>query len=159
MGMRYKHVPLRLGTEVCIRGKVRITTREQTVVDGIDDIDVDEISDVEETIQCMTMIAAFDEPLDEDALIKILKLRDDSILWRKVGYMTEQLNEEIGLSNSFFNTCLSCAGTQEYPVSEWKKFVKHCPWGQYPNEKWGILAPRSLYKYIDQGVPDIEEVI
>lgn len=126
-------------------GKVTVTSLEQTVVDSIRNFD--KIAGLEEVIRCLMLVPS----LKEKELLKCLKAYDNGFLYQKCGYLFEELQGELRLSDGFYKECRSyCSDSKRYLMKEDQDNV----W----NEKWGIYAPSSIRKLIDKGVSDYDAI-
>ena len=122
-----------------VRG-VRVTSLEQTVVDGISDFE--KVAGLEETLRCLLLIPS----LNEENLLQILQERDNGFLWQKCGYLLEELNGTFGLSSTFYAVCRSRMANSKRPLL--KDAAQPLVW----NKRWRLYTPRSLNELIDKGV-------
>ena len=139
-GVSYHRVAPKSGMEPVSNGGVRVTGLEQTVIDSI--ADLDKIAGLEETLRCILLIPS----LDEEQLVRILQGRVNGYLWQKCGYILEELNDGLGLSQDFFSHCHDqIAGSK-------RALMKNSPFPLVWNKKWDLYVPQSLQGLIDKGV-------
>ncbi len=106
---------------------VRVTTLERTVVDCIARLDI--AGGYEEFLHCAESLSV----LDEKKLTEILVAYDSPIVWKKVGYVLQNLQSQTKVSDSFLLMCRNKGGDSvnfmtnknECPVyvKEWKIYV------------------------------------
>ena len=125
---------------------VRVTTLEQMVVDCISDFE--KIAGLEELLRCILMIPS----LSEEKLIEILTARHNGFLWQKCGYILEQLNAGLGLSDSFFRACRSHRAGSKRPLIGDDSIP--LVW----NKTWDLYVPQSLISITDKGVKQFDTV-
>jgi predicted transcriptional regulator of viral defense system len=85
-------------------GGIRVTNLEKTLVDSVKDMD--KISGIEEIIAFIRSIPR----LDEQKLCQYLEEYQNQFLYQKLGYLLETYSKAVGLTDTFFNTCLSHIG-------------------------------------------------
>ena len=142
-GISYHRVAPKSSMDQVSGGGVRATSLEQTVVDSI--ADIDKIAGLEETLRCIMLIPG----LDEERLVRILKGRANGYLWQKCGYILEQLNDGLGLSQDFFDHC------HDHIAGSKRALTKNGSFPRVWNKKWGLYVPQSLRELVDKGVgPD-----
>ena len=113
-------------------GKIRITDKERTLIDCINDMD--KISGIEETIACVSSI----KRVREDRLLKYLAMYENQFLYQKTGYLLSKNQEILGLSDDFFKKCREKIGrSKRYLSSDYKN-------GRY-NKKWQLIIPETVY--------------
>lgn len=140
-GVTYHRVEKRPWLQTTQTGSVTVTGLEQTVIDSIRDLD--KIAGLEEVIRCMLLIPA----LNEKEILKCLENNDNGFLYQKCGYLFEELQTELELSDAFYEECKRhCPNSRRYLTKEKQENV----W----IGKWGIYAPRSFRTLIDKGVSD-----
>ena len=139
-GVTYHRLAPKVGMDVSKVGGVRVTGLEQTVVDGI--ADFEKITGLEETLRCIMLIPS----LNEDKLIHILTARGNGFLWQKCGYILEQLNDGLGLSQRFFDVCRGNMAGGKRPLM--KDAAMPLLWDTI----WHLYVPRSLHDLIDKGL-------
>lgn len=139
-GVSYHRLAPKSGIDIVSRGCIRVTSLEQTVVDSI--ADFEKAAGLEETLRCIMLIPS----LDEKKLLHILKRLGNGYLWQKCGYILEKLNDDIGLSASFFDCCHSHIAASKRALM--KEAAVPLVW----NKKWNLYVPESLRSFMDKGV-------
>lgn len=145
-GLHYKPMIWRgdVGTVEMADG-VRVTTLERTVIDSISDFL--KIGGLEELLRCLSMIPS----LNEDSLIEILNSNGRDQLYQKTGYILQAFQDELGLTNAFFDECrMRSSVSKTYLCEKQDDFVFH--------DRWLLYAPKDLKKRIDKGVNDYDAV-
>lgn len=142
-GVIYHRVEKKPEIEVIRQGNVRVTSIEQTVVDCIRDFE--KIAGLEEVIRCLMLVPG----LKEDKILACLKRNENGFLYQKCGYLFEELRNNFGFSDMFFEECIeNSSGAKRYLMKEAQETV-YC-------EKWKLYAPRSLMKLVDKGMSDYD---
>lgn len=142
-GVTYHRLERKPDIEVIQKGNVRVTSIEQTVVDSIRDFG--KIAGLEEVIRCFMLVPG----LNEEKVLACLKRNENGFLYQKCGYLFEQLKDEFGFSNKFFEECQKhSSGAKRYLMKDAEENVFH--------EKWKLYTPPSLKKLIDKGVSDYD---
>lgn len=144
-GVTYHRVERKPDIEVIQQGKVRVTSIEQTVVDSIRDFE--KIAGLEEVIRCIMLVPG----LNEEKVLLCLKKNENGFLYQKCGYLFEQLRNEFGFSDKFFEECKRySSGAKRYLMKDAGENVFQ--------EKWKLYAPPSLNKLIDKGINDYDAI-
>ena len=136
----YHRIAPKLSMNSANVGGVRVTSLEQTVADSI--ADFDKVAGLEETLRCLALIPS----LNEQKLLQILTECGNGFLWQKCGYILEELNDELGLSPAFFETCHSHMAGSKRPLM--KESAQALIW----NKTWDLYVPKSLNSLINKGV-------
>lgn len=123
-----------------IEGKVRITTLERTIVDCIDNVGI--AGGIDEVLNALEQITV----LDEKKLLKALKSYNQILLYQKVGYILEQFQNELTLSDSFFEEC------QKQLTNQVKYFLNDEYSDIEYNSKWKLMAPKDVKIRINGGI-------
>lgn len=145
-GVTYHRIEKKPEMEITQKGKVRVTSMEQTVVDSIRDYE--KIAGIEEVIRCIMLVPT----LKEEKVLECLQRNDNGFLYQKCGYIFEELQNEFGFSDMFFEECKKkCSGAKRYLVKEEKENI-------FLNKKWNLYTPPSLKKLIDKGVNDYNAI-
>ena len=112
-------------------GNIRITDKERTIIDCINDMD--KIGGIEEIIACMLNL----KRLREDSLLKYLAMYDNQFLYQKAGYLLSKNQKILGLSDEFFQACLEKIGkSKRYLSSDYKN-------GKY-DSTWQLVIPEAI---------------
>jgi predicted transcriptional regulator of viral defense system len=144
-GIIYHRVEKKPDIDVIQQGKVRTTSIEQTIVDSIRDFE--KIAGLEEVIRCLMLVPG----LKEDKVLECLKRNENGFLYQKCGYIFEELNDEFGFSNAFFEECMKkSSGAKRYLMKEAQNTVL--------SERWKLYTPPSLKRITDKGVSDYDAI-
>ena len=107
--------------------------------------DFEKIAGLEEVIRCLMLVPG----LKEDKILACLKRNGNGFLYQKCGYLFEELRNNFGFSDMFFEECIkNSSGAKRYLMKEAQETV-YC-------EKWKLYAPRSLMKLVDKGMSDYD---
>ena len=144
-GILYHRMERNAYTDMVTNGKLRVTGIEQTIVDSIKDFT--KIAGLEEVIRCIMLVPS----VKEEKILEALSVYDNKFLYQKCGYILEQLQDELGLSNDFF-VYLSryTAEGKRYLIKENGQNV----W----NLKWKIYVPADFMHLVDKGVSDYDAI-
>ncbi len=113
-------------------GKVKVTSLERTVVDGIKDMD--KISGAEEVIEGLRLCPK----LNENNLEKYISLYDNNFLWQKTGFLLSLFKEQLGISDDFLELCKQKSGkSHRYISSEIYN-------GKYDSD-WQLMVSDKMY--------------
>jgi predicted transcriptional regulator of viral defense system len=118
--------------------KVQVTDLERTVIDCIDRID--RAGGLEEIIHCLAMITY----LNKTKLLEYLTAYNKAFLYKKVGFILQQFQHELKLSDNFISIChLKGVAHVKYltEAEESDTFYK----------EWNIYAPQNILSYLEQG--------
>lgn len=144
-GIWYHHMEKNVCKDVVTNGKLRVTGIEQTVVDSIKDFS--KIAGLEEIIRCIMLVPS----MKEDKVLKAISAYNNMFLYQKCGYILEQLQRELGLSDNFFEYLLTYnTNGRRYLVKENGQNV----W----NSKWKLYVPENFMNLIDKGVGDYNAI-
>lgn len=138
-GISYHRIALRDATQIERVSGVRVTGLEQTVVDSI--CDFEKIGGLEETIRCLMLVPS----LNEKKLLDALAQHENKFLYQKTGYLLQELNSALGLSDAFFAQC-------EENSANGKRYLTTTLSGLVWNQRWGLYVPASLRNLVDKGV-------
>lgn len=112
-------------------GGLKVTDLERTVIDCIKDFE--KIGGLEELLDNLTSI----QSLDEGALLKYLDLYDNQFLYQKTGYLLQQENQHLHLSEDFYRACRNRIGKSKRYLQKGHKE------GQY-NAEWCLILPNYM---------------
>lgn len=110
---------------------VKISDKERTIIDSIKDMN--KISGPEEVNSAIPLMAS----LDENRLLKYLKLYNNKSLYQRVGFMLEQYKDVLGISDAFFQRCKEIAGNTKSGIYDEGGETVY-------NPKWKLLVPKDL---------------
>lgn len=109
--------------------------------------DFEKIAGLEEVLRCLMLVPG----LNEEKVLASLKRNENGFLYQKCGYLFEQLKDEFGFSNDFFEECKRySSGAKRYLMKDPGKTVFQ--------EKWKLYTPPSLKELIDKGVNDYDAI-
>ncbi|SCW70883.1 Transcriptional regulator, predicted component of viral defense system [Ruminococcaceae bacterium YRB3002] len=129
--------------DVQFSGGVRVTDRERTVLDSIKDMD--RIAGVEEVLSNVEGIRR----ISEVKLVKYLELYDNQFLYQKTGYILLQMQNQLGLSDAFFEMCKAKAGkSTRYFSSDYRSGVF--------DSSWKLVVPSIVFSLKNGGMNDAD---
>ena len=140
-GIRYHHLTPQIKTGIeNEHGNIRVTNIERTVLDAIND--VDKVMGFEELIENLTAIPS----LNENLLLSYLQEYNKKFLYQKTGFILEQLQDELFLSDAFFAECRKGIGNSfRYLMSETATKENKL------SKKWQITYPLDLWDSVNYG--------
>jgi len=141
-GITYRHATSKTGEGVEVyntnRG-VRVTDLERTVIDCMKDLD--EAGGLEEFLQCLRLITF----LDNEKLMKYLKIYDIQFLYQKAGYLLEPFKEALQLPVGFFDFCKeNIIKSKRYLTCKNDKNLVY-------NPKWRLFALENIFVLMEPG--------
>lgn len=123
-----------------ISEKIKVTSLERTLIDCIDNIDL--AGGIEEVLNALENV----KKLNENKLLDILSNYNKVILYQKTGYIFEQYNDNLKLSNEFFNELQKKLTNQvKYFLNDEFDKVEYIL-------KWKLIAPKDLRKRLKEGL-------
>lgn len=138
-GIWYHRMERNAHMDIVTNGKLKVTGIEQTIVDSIKDFN--KIAGLEEVIRCIMLIPS----VKGEKILEALSAYDNKFLYQKCGYILEQLQDELGLSNEFFEHLVRYAADgKRYLVKENGQNV----W----NSRWKLYVPADFMHLLDKGV-------
>jgi len=141
-GMTYRYVASRTeeGVETYNTNRgVHVTNLERTVVDCIKDLD--KAGGLEELLQCLRLITF----LDNEKLMKYLKIYDIQFLYQKAGYILEHFKEDLQLRDNFFEFCQkNILKSKRYLTCKDDNNLVY-------NSKWRLFVPENLFEFTEPG--------
>lgn len=147
-GYRYKRCTPAISVGVEIRPDgVRVSSIERTVIDCISSFENN--MGLEELINCISAIPV----LDENKIIECLMEYNIKFLYQKTGYLLEPFQNELLLSNDFFEELKRKAGTSsKYLV---KGLTKN---NMGYNSKWHLMYPKNMWYELLNGGMDYADI-
>ena len=119
---------------------VRVTNVERTIIECIDRIDL--CGGWEELVNCLRSV----QYIREEELITILRLYDKTALYKKAGFLFEQL--QVPVSQELITTCKQCAkDSVTYLTSDGNSDTFHATWRLY--------APHDLLTINSQNINEL----
>lgn len=140
-GYIYRYIPSKCsqGIEnIQYSGGLRITDKERTVIDSIKDMD--KIAGMEEVISNMEGLPR----LDERKLLNYLECYHTQFLYQKTGFLLKEYQEQLALSDAFFENCKSKVGLSK------RYLTKDCMEGKYDAD-WRLVIPMYVYNLKNGG--------
>ena len=117
---------------------IRVTDLERTILDCINQ--TDRSGGLEEIVECFALITHVDEKKLQNYLIQFRK----QVLYQKTGFILSYFQQEMKLSDKFFEFCKSKIG----------KSIRYLTDKQgsdtYFNE-WKLYAPENILSFLEQG--------
>ncbi len=119
--------------------EIRVTSLEKTIVDCIDEINLS--GGIEEVLNALEQV----KYLNEDKLIDVLKEKNKMFLYQKVGYLFQIFNDQLNISEDFFNKCKS------HLTNKTNYLMK----GEFKNtslnNEWNLMVPENIKSRINGG--------
>lgn len=122
---------------------VKVTDLERTVIDSIKDSE--KISGMEEVINAIKAISY----LDQNKLLLYLEAYGIQVLYQKVGYILRYMKDDLQLTESFFNVCLSKAGKSTRYLLNVRDI------DSFYDKEWRLVVPNSFIDMIKEGGDEI----
>jgi predicted transcriptional regulator of viral defense system len=143
-GNTYSYLTSRIPAGITTVNDIRITDKERTVLDGINDFE--KVMGLEELLRCIDMVSV----LNEDKLLSYLAVFDKQALYQKTGYILEHYKDSLGLSTHFFKQCEGKIGKSK------RYFNKSGKVGQKYNARWRLVVPDNLTAITQKGVFEVD---
>ena len=118
---------------------IRVSSLEKTIIDCIDNIDL--AGGIEEVLNALEQI----KYVNEKKLLEILKDINKMFLYQKIGFLFELYNNQLDLSNEFFDECKS------HISKKVNYFMQYEFKDTELNEKWNLIAPKNIKSRINGG--------
>lgn len=118
---------------------IKVTSLEKTIIDCIDNPLL--AGGIEEVLYSLEQIKF----LNEDKLLEILEDINKKFLYQKVGYLFELYNEQLCLSDNFFNEC------KKHISKKINYFMEHEFKITELNKKWNLIVPKDVKSILNGG--------
>lgn len=118
---------------------IRVSSLEKTIIDCIDNIDL--AGGIEEVLNALEQI----KYVNENKLLEILKDINKMFLYQKIGFLFELYNNQLDLSNEFFDECKS------HTSKKVNYFMQYEFKDIELNEKWNLIVPKNIKSRINGG--------
>ena len=116
---------------------MRITVKERTIVDSIKDINL--IAGLEEVLSCVLSVNS----IDESKMLNYLAGYDSAFLYQKTGFIFNEYQTELGISNAFLKICRDRIGNSK------RYLTNGISEPEYSGE-WKLVYPKTI-KQIKNG--------
>ena len=143
-GNTYSYMTSRIPVGITTVNDVRITDKERTVLDGINDFE--RVMGLEELLRCIDMVSV----LNEDKLLSYLGVFNKQALYQKTGYILGHYKDSLGLSNEFFKQCEEKIGKSK------RYFSSSGEVGQKYNSRWRLVVPKNLMAITQKGAFEVD---
>lgn len=120
---------------------VKITNKERTILDSVKDLNL--IAGLEEVLLCVTSI----KNLDENKLLQYLNAYGSAFLYQKLGFIFEQYQLEMGVSDNFINVCKNKSGNA-------KRYLTSGINEPAYSGEWKLIYPKDMKKIKNGGIED-----
>jgi predicted transcriptional regulator of viral defense system len=117
---------------------IRVTDLERTMLDCINRIDLS--GGLEELIECFTLITY----VNESKLLNYLDEIDKQVLYQKTGFLLTYFQEEMNLSDGFFDYCKSKIGKSTRYLTDTQESDTYF-------KEWRLCAPPNILSFLEQG--------
>lgn len=118
---------------------IRVSSLEKTIIDCIDNIDL--AGGIEEVLNALEQI----KYINENKLLEILKDINKMYLYQKTGFLFELYNNQLDLSNEFFEECKS------HVSKKVNYFMQYEFKDTELNKKWNLIVPKNIKSRINGG--------
>ncbi|MDR2585638.1 MAG: hypothetical protein LBC84_05385 [Prevotellaceae bacterium] len=140
-GITYMYYPLKSDEGIVTPNTdsfVRVTDLERTIIDCIDRIDLS--GGIEELVHCLAIITY----VDENKLLKYLDAYHKQFLYQKTGFILSYFQNEMRLSDSFFDFCKSFFGKST-------RYLTYNSESDTYFKQWKLCAPQNILSFLEQG--------
>ena len=140
-GIRYFHAHSKTDVGVAnpqTDSLVKVTELERTIVDCMDRIDLG--GGLEELIQCFSLITY----VNENKLTEYLTKFDKQFLYQKAGFILGYFQNEMNLSEHFFDYCKSKTGKST-------RYLTNSQESDFYFNEWRLCAPQNILSFLEQG--------
>ena len=137
----YSYVQSKLKDGIDESGKIRVTSRERTLLDNIDAFS--KHMGLEELLRCINLIPM----IDEKELLFFLKEYDKQFLYQKTAFLLLPYNQDLLLSNTFFDECKKHMGNSKRYLFPELKHRKNTY-----NKQWQLIVPANLDMITSKGI-------
>ena len=120
-------------------GGITVTDKERTIADSIRDLNL--IAGLEEVLDCVTSVKG----IDEGKLLKYLDKYDSAFLYQKTGFIVEEYQSEMGISEGFVKICGERSGNS-------KRYLSRGISEPAYSAKWRLVYPRNIKRLKNGGV-------
>ena len=142
--IEYKYIKPHISDGVVVAPNgIMVTDIERTLLDSINDFE--KIAGLEELLKCIQLIPS----VNEDVLLKYLKLYNRKHLYQKTGYILEHFRDILNLSDKFFCECLN-----NIPFSKCYLYNTNRKKELELNSKWNLFVPPELMFLTSKGVEE-----
>lgn len=117
---------------------VRVTDLERTVIDCVNRIDLS--GGLEELVECFAIITY----IDESKLLDYLSHFNKQILYQKTGFILGYFQNEMKLSDDFFEFCKSKIGKSTRYLTDTHESDTYF-------KNWRLCAPSNILSFLEQG--------
>ena len=124
-------------------GGIAVTNIERTIIDCVKDMD--KIAGIEEVVQNIESIGR----MQEKRVLKYLELFQNQFLYQKMGYLLSERQEQMGLSDTFFNNCKEKIGKS-------KRYLTRDQEGGRYDDEWKLVVPKNLYNMKNGELLDVD---
>lgn len=141
-GYTYHYVKsqMREGVEtIQFSGGISVTDKERTIVDSIRNINL--IAGLEEVLVCVSSVKG----INERKLLKYLEKYDSTFLYQKIGFIAEEYQPEMGISDEFVKICEERSGNS-------KRYLTGGISEPSYSGKWRLVYPRNIKEIKNGGV-------
>jgi len=147
-GNMFSYIASRISTGIVTVNGVRVTDKERTVLDGINDFE--KVMGLEELLRCLDMLPT----VNEEKLLEYLDIWGKQALYQKAGFILEHFKELWGLNENFFNHC-------EAKIGKSKRYL--CASNDYGemkyNSRWRLVVPENLMTITQKGIVEVDDEI
>ena len=122
-------------------GGVSVTDKERTIADSIRDINL--IAGLEEVLACVSSVKG----INEGKLLKYLEKYDSSFLYQKIGFIAEEYQPEMEISDEFIKICKERSGNS-------KRYLTNGISDPGYSGEWKLVYPKNFKQMKNGGIED-----
>lgn len=120
-------------------GGITVTDKERTIVDSVKDLNL--IAGLEEVVACITALNG----CNETKLRNYLELYDNAFLYQKIGFLVEEYQADLGISDEFIKRC-------EERSSNSKRYLANSISEPAYSGKWRLVYPKNIRELKNGGI-------
>ena len=144
-GMLYEYHPLKFTYNIVLSkdrdgNPIAVTSLSQTIIDCVRHIDL--AGGLEELLYALASIS--DGQLNEKELLACLNAYGNASLWSRAGYLLSLFKDNIGISDSFIETCRIKGGNVKNRITDSNKPLKYI-------SDWKLFVPKNIEGMISKG--------
>ena len=124
-------------------GGVRVTDKERTIIDSVKDLNL--IAGLEEVLSCLISV----KRVDEGKMLKYLAGYDNAFLYQKIGFLFNEYQTELGISDEFIKICKDKSGSS-------KRYLANGISEPGYSGEWKLVYPKNIKRMKNGEIDDKE---
>ena len=146
LNQRYVYKPLQFIYKPLVTKKdtgypITVTSISQTIIDCLNNIGLAGV--IEELL--FALIEVDPDSVIEEDMLECLKLYQKKSLYQRTGFILSQLQEQLNLSDMFFDVCKKKMGNTTSYLTNPSRCDTYF-------KEWNVCAPKDVMKEIEKGV-------